>query len=111
MPLRFAKDFRSFADLAEAFTRDQDYRIVRLPRPGSSTMVLAPHGGSIEGFNTSLVYYPDSRVTVVSLGNVNGNAPDRMTDQLGRLVHGKEAGIVGHLRGLWPALVGRLSSK
>ena len=46
------------------------------------------HGGSIEGFNTSLVYFPDSRVAVISLGNVNGNAPDRMTDQLGRLVHG-----------------------
>lgn len=53
------------------------------------------HGGSIEGFNTSLVYYPDSRVTVVSLGNVNGNAPDRMTDQLGRLVHGEAVVLAG----------------
>ena len=54
MPSRFAKDFRSFADLAEAFTRDQDYRIVQLPRPGSSTMVLAPHGGSIEAFTSDI---------------------------------------------------------
>ena len=54
MPSRFAKDFRSFADLAEAFTRDQDYRIVNLPRPGSSTMVLAPHGGSIEAFTSDI---------------------------------------------------------
>ena len=54
MPSRFAKDFRSFADLAEAFTRDQDYRIVQLPRPGSSTMVLAPHGGSIEVFTSDI---------------------------------------------------------
>lgn len=54
MPSRFAKDFRSFADLAEAFTRDQDYRIVQLPRPGSSTVILAPHGGSIEAFTSDI---------------------------------------------------------
>jgi len=46
------------------------------------------HGGSIEGFNTSLAYFPDSKVVVVSLGNVNGNAPDRMSDQLGGFAHG-----------------------
>lgn len=54
MPSRFAKDFRSFADLAEAFTRDQDYRIVQLARPGSSTVILAPHGGSIEAFTSDI---------------------------------------------------------
>lgn len=54
MPSRFAKDFRSFADLAEAFTRDQDYRIVQLPRPGSATAILAPHGGSIEAFTSDI---------------------------------------------------------
>ena len=54
MPSRFAKDFRSFADLAEAFTRDQDYRIVQRARPGSLTMVLAPHGGSIEAFTSDI---------------------------------------------------------
>lgn len=54
MPSRFAKDFRSFADLAEAFTRDQAYRIVQLPRPGSSTVILAPHGGSIEAFTSDI---------------------------------------------------------
>ena len=54
MPSRFAKDFRSFADLAEAFTRDQDYRIVQQVRPGSSTVILAPHGGSIEAFTSDI---------------------------------------------------------
>lgn len=54
MPSRFAKDFRSFADLAEAFTRDQDYRIVQQVRPGSSTVIVAPHGGSIEAFTSDI---------------------------------------------------------
>ena len=35
------------------------------------------HGGGIEGFNTELAYYPDDKLTVVVLGNVNGGAPGR----------------------------------
>jgi CubicO group peptidase (beta-lactamase class C family) len=30
------------------------------------------HGGGIEGFNTQLTYYPENKLTVVVLGNVNG---------------------------------------
>ncbi len=46
------------------------------------------HGGGIEGFNTLLAYYPDSRITVAVLGNVNGQAPTELAAQLGALVHG-----------------------
>lgn len=46
------------------------------------------HGGGIDGFNTSLVYYPDSRTTVAVLANINGPAPDRMATQLGASTHG-----------------------
>lgn len=54
MPSKLAKDFRSFADLAAAYERDKDYRIVRVPRAGSATAVLAPHGGGIEAYTADI---------------------------------------------------------
>ena len=38
------------------------------------------HGGGIEGFNTALAYYPDEKLTVVVLANVNGPAQELATD-------------------------------
>jgi CubicO group peptidase (beta-lactamase class C family) len=46
------------------------------------------HGGGIEGFNTILVYYPDSRVTLAVLSNINGQAPNQIATKLGPLAHG-----------------------
>ena len=37
------------------------------------------HGGGIEGFNTFLAYYPDDKLTVVVLSNING--PDAECDR------------------------------
>ncbi len=49
---------------------------------------VVQHGGGIEGFNTVLAYYPDSRMTVVVLANLNGQAPDQIARNLGDLAHG-----------------------
>jgi CubicO group peptidase (beta-lactamase class C family) len=46
------------------------------------------HGGGIDGFNTSLSYYPDTKAVVVVLANINGPVADRLGSQLGALVHG-----------------------
>ena len=46
------------------------------------------HGGGIDGFNTQLAYYPDSKTVVTVLSNVNGMVPDVLAGQLGALVHG-----------------------
>ena len=46
------------------------------------------HGGGIEGFNTLLAYYPDSKVTVAVLANINGDAPTEIATKLGDLAHG-----------------------
>jgi len=46
------------------------------------------HGGGIEGFNTQLAYYPDDKLTVVVLGNVNGMAPGEIAGKLGAIAHG-----------------------
>jgi hypothetical protein len=47
------------------------------------------HNGGIEGFNTYLAYYPDERMTVVVLGNLNGGAPGQIGGQLAAVVHGE----------------------
>lgn len=47
------------------------------------------HGGGIEGFNTMLVYYPDSKLTIAVLANLNGNAPGEIAMKLGAVAHGE----------------------
>jgi CubicO group peptidase (beta-lactamase class C family) len=47
------------------------------------------HDGGIDGFNTSMVYYPESKTVVIALANVNGNAPGAITAQLGAIMHGE----------------------
>lgn len=47
------------------------------------------HGGSIEGFNTQLTYYPEDKLTVVVLGNVNGQAPTEISTKLAALACGE----------------------
>ncbi len=47
------------------------------------------HGGGIDGFNTHLAYYPDSKTVVVVLSNVNGIVPGTLSGQLGALMHGE----------------------
>lgn len=46
------------------------------------------HGGSIEGFTAHLRYYPETRITIVVLANVNSPAPPRLADQLGEIAQG-----------------------
>jgi hypothetical protein len=51
---------------------------------------VVDHGGGIEGFNTFLAYYPEDKVTVVVLANLNGNAPDAIATRLGAIMHGEK---------------------
>jgi CubicO group peptidase (beta-lactamase class C family) len=48
------------------------------------------HGGGIEGFNTDLAYFPDDKLTIVVLGNLNGGAPGEIAAQLAAVVHGEK---------------------
>ena len=48
------------------------------------------HSGGIEGFNTRLMYYPETRVTVAVLANVNGPDADSIARDLGALAHGDD---------------------
>jgi len=48
------------------------------------------HGGGIEGFNTTLAYYPDDKLAVIVLGNLNGSAPQEIASKLGAVAHGEK---------------------
>lgn len=48
------------------------------------------HNGGIEGFNTALAYYPEDKLTVVVLANLNGQAPDSIASNLAALAHGEK---------------------
>ena len=48
------------------------------------------HGGGIEGFNTQLSYYPDDKLTIIALGNLNGSAPDAIATNIAAAIHGEK---------------------
>ena len=50
---------------------------------------LIDHGGGIEGFNTLLAYYPEDKLTLVVLANVNGRAPEEIATKLAAVCHGE----------------------
>ncbi len=50
---------------------------------------IIEHGGGIEGFNTQLSYYPDEKMTVVVLANLNGTAPGEIAQKLAAVAHGE----------------------
>jgi CubicO group peptidase (beta-lactamase class C family) len=49
---------------------------------------MIQHNGGIEGFNTELRYYPDSKITVAVLANLNGAAAGQLAGQLGGIANG-----------------------
>jgi CubicO group peptidase (beta-lactamase class C family) len=66
---------------------DYGFGLVIRTVPGRKTI---EHGGGLEGFNTQMNYYPESRITVVVLANVNGPAAVKLAGQLGALAHGEQ---------------------
>jgi len=51
---------------------------------------VVDHGGGIEGFNTFLAYYPEDKLTVVALSNLNGDAPSSIVARLAALARGEK---------------------
>ena len=47
------------------------------------------HNGGIEGFNTDLTYYPDEKLTVIVLANLNGMAPEEIATKLAAVTRGE----------------------
>jgi CubicO group peptidase (beta-lactamase class C family) len=51
---------------------------------------VVSHAGGIEGFNTELRYFPDSKITVAVLANMNGPAAAQLSAQIGSIAHGDD---------------------
>jgi CubicO group peptidase (beta-lactamase class C family) len=51
---------------------------------------MIAHGGGIQGFNTSLAYYPDDKLVIAVLANMNGNFADQIATDLGQVAHGEK---------------------
>ena len=56
------------------------------------------HGGGIEGFNTEMAYYPDDKLTVIVLANLNGGAPGDIAGKLAAVAHGDKVVLQSELK-------------
>jgi CubicO group peptidase (beta-lactamase class C family) len=52
------------------------------------------HGGGIEGFNTSMSYFPDDKLVVVVLANLNGPFASTIDNQLAQVAHGQKVVLI-----------------
>ncbi len=57
------------------------------------------HNGGIEGFNSFLAYYPDPKLTVVVLQNVNGD-PSGLAQELTKLALGKSVTLASERKAI-----------
>ena len=48
------------------------------------------HDGGIQGFNTSMIYYPDEKLVIEVLANINGPAAGQIAAALGKVAHGEK---------------------
>ena len=64
-----------------------DYALGVVVRTANGRKVIQ-HGGGIDGFNTFLAYYPDDKLTVAVLANLNGQTPNQIATKLAELAHG-----------------------
>jgi len=54
-----------------------------------SERLMYEHPGAIDGFNSAIMYFPESKTAVVVLANVNGDAPVTIANRLARMAHGE----------------------
>jgi CubicO group peptidase (beta-lactamase class C family) len=48
------------------------------------------HSGGIEGFTTDMAYYPDEKLTIIALSNLNWSTADVIVANLGEVAHGRK---------------------
>jgi CubicO group peptidase (beta-lactamase class C family) len=51
---------------------------------------MIAHDGGIQGFNTSLVYFPDDKLVVAVLANLNGPFAGQIAGNLAKVAHGEK---------------------
>lgn len=76
----------SLTEMTTSFKSDYAYGIVVKNQAGHKVI---EHGGGINGFNTSLIYFPEDRVSVVALSNLNGPGVDEIANKAADIFYGK----------------------
>jgi CubicO group peptidase (beta-lactamase class C family) len=76
----------SLAKMTTPFKSDYAFGLIVQTVDGRKQIA---HNGGIEGFNTALAYYPETKITVVALSNINSQAPDQMLPKLAAVAHGQ----------------------
>jgi CubicO group peptidase (beta-lactamase class C family) len=76
----------SLKKMTTPFKQDYAFGIASSSKGGRKVI---EHNGGIEGFNTQLSYYPDDKLIVIVLANLNGNAPEEIAQNLARIAHGE----------------------
>jgi CubicO group peptidase (beta-lactamase class C family) len=51
------------------------------------------HGGGINGFNTFEAWYPQDKLSIVVLSNVNGNAPEEISNYLASVMYNEPVAL------------------
>lgn len=67
----------------------QDYAFGLVISANNGHKMIA-HDGGIEGFNTSLAYYPDDKLVVAVLANLNGPFAGQIAANLAKVTHGEK---------------------
>jgi len=75
----------SLTKMTTPFKNDYAFGLISREEKGRR---LIWHNGGIDGFNTSMSYYPATKTVAIVLSNVNGPVPDILVPQLGALMHG-----------------------
>ena len=83
----FGRKLLSAASLKEMTTPFKEKYAFGLVVTNANGHRKVEHGGGIEGFNTDVVYWPDERLAVIVLGNLNGGAPGEIAKQLAAALH------------------------
>jgi CubicO group peptidase (beta-lactamase class C family) len=86
----FGGKLLSAASLAKMTTPFKDDYACGVGVRAVSGHKVIDHGGGIEGFNTFLAYYPEDKLTVVALSNLNGDAPPWIVTRLAALARGEK---------------------
>lgn len=87
----------SLSKMTTPFKHDYAFGLMILNQKGRKVIA---HGGGIEGFNTSLAYFPDEKLTIVVLANLNGSAPDQITSDLADVMHGEPVRLESERKGI-----------
>jgi CubicO group peptidase (beta-lactamase class C family) len=77
----------SLAKMTTPFKQDYAFGLGVSTQNGHKAIT---HDGGIQGFNTSMTYYPDDKLVVAVLANLNGPGAGQISSALGKVAHGEK---------------------